>query len=96
LMGRKSLRSPDLAESRGHSAERRNRAARQALAAARHEALVATLPLATVAYEPEPNAKGERLIWLEEIWLNKLDAMRQPSESDSDLILRLIELGGVL
>ena len=49
---------------------------------------------ATVANEPEPNAKGERLIWLEEIWLNKLDAMRQPSESDSDV--GLIELGGAL
>ena len=55
-----------------------------------YEAIVATLPLGTVAYEPEPNAKGERLIWLEEIWLNKLDAMRRPDESYSDVILRLV------
>jgi hypothetical protein len=57
-----------------------------------YEALVATLPLGTVAYEPEPNAKDERLIWLDDIWLNKLDAMRKPGESYSDLILRLVEL----
>jgi hypothetical protein len=56
-----------------------------------HEALVATLPLGSVAYEPEPNARGERLIWLEEIWLSKVDAMRKPGES---YILRLAELGG--
>lgn len=36
------------------------------------EAISATLPLGSVGYEPELNAKGERLIWLEEIWLNKL------------------------
>ena len=59
-----------------------------------YQALVATLPLGSVAYEPEPNAKGERLIWLEEVWLSKLNAMRKPGESYSDVILRLVELGG--
>jgi hypothetical protein len=40
-----------------------------------------TLPLGTVADEPEPNPTGERLIWLEEkIRLNKLDATRKPGE----------------
>ena len=38
------------------------------------EAIVAALPFGTVAYELEPNANGERLIWLEEVWINKLDA----------------------
>jgi predicted CopG family antitoxin len=59
-----------------------------------YQALVATLPLGSVAYEPEPNAKGERVIWLEEVWLSKLNAMRKPGESYSDVILRLVELGG--
>jgi hypothetical protein len=59
-----------------------------------YQALVATLPLGSVAYEPEPNAKGERVIWLEEVWLSNLNAMRKPGESYSDVILRLVELGG--
>jgi hypothetical protein len=59
-----------------------------------YEALVATLPLGSVAYEPEPNAKGERVIWLEEVWLSKLSAVRKPGESYSDVILRLVDLGG--
>jgi len=62
---------------------------RIAISTEAYEALVATLPLGTVAFEPQPNAKGERLIWIEERWLNKLDAMRQPGESYSDVILRL-------
>ncbi len=69
---------------------------RIAISVEAYEALVATLPLGTVAHEPEPNAKGERLIWLEERWLNKLDAMRKPGENYSDVILRLVELGGAL
>jgi hypothetical protein len=51
-------------------------------------------PARSVAYEPEPNAKGERVIWLEEVWLSKLDATRKPGESCSDVILRLVDLGG--
>jgi hypothetical protein len=57
-----------------------------------HEALVATLPVGTVACEPQLSAKGERLIWTEEIWRNKLDVMRKPGESYSDSILRLVEV----
>jgi hypothetical protein len=50
------------------------------------EPRVATLPLGTVAYEPQLNAKGERLIWLsEEVWLSKLDPMRKPGETYSDV-----------
>jgi len=57
-----------------------------------YEAPVATLPVGTVACEPQLSAKCERLIWTEEIWRNKLDAMRKPGESYSDLILRLVEV----
>src|SRR5271166_2565805 len=56
------------------------------------EAIVAALPFGTVAYELEPNANGERLIWLEEVWINKLDAIRMPGESYSDVVLWLAEL----
>ena len=55
-------------------------------------AIAATLPVGAVACEPQLSAKGERLIWTEEIWRNKLDAMRKPGESYSDLILRLVEV----
>jgi hypothetical protein len=39
--------------------------------------------------EREPNEKGERLVWTEDIWANMLDAMRHPGVSWSDVILRL-------
>ena len=48
-----------------------------------YQALVATLPLGSVAYEPESNAKGERVIWLREVWLSKLNAMRKTSSCGS-------------
>jgi len=32
------------------------------------------------------------LIWVEEIWLDNLNAMRNPGESYSDVILRLVGL----
>jgi predicted CopG family antitoxin len=32
---------------------------------------------------------GERQIWIEEGWANRLAALRQPGESYSDVILRL-------
>jgi hypothetical protein len=56
------------------------------------EAIVATLPVGSVAYEPETNAKGERPIWLERKWADKLGAMRGPGESYSDVIVRLAAL----
>ena len=96
MTGRKSLRSPDLAESKARSTERGNRAARQALAAVCHEVLVTALPLGTVAYDPEPNAKGEHLIWLKEDGSTSSTPCASPGESYSDVILRLVELGGAL
>jgi hypothetical protein len=52
---------------------------------------VAAMPFGRVVYEPGLNAKGERLIWVELLALNKLDALRALSDSYSDVILRLVE-----
>ena len=56
------------------------------------EAIAGTLPLGSVGYEAQANERGERLIWLEPPVIDRLTAMRQPNESYSDVILRLIEL----
>jgi len=45
--------------------------------------IVATLPIGSVAYEPEPNAKGERLIWVEEISCSKLNAPARATATSS-------------
>ena len=45
-----------------------------------------------MAYEPQLNAKGERLVWLEPPVIDRLTAMRGPGESYSDVIMRLIGL----
>jgi hypothetical protein len=65
---------------------------RIAITAAAHEAIKATLPLGSLGYEAEANERGERYVWLEEGWVNKLGALRGPGESYSDVILRLVEL----
>jgi hypothetical protein len=54
---------------------------RIAITTAAFDALAATLPLGSVAPEPELSPQGERLIWLE-----KLAALRGPGESYSDVI----------
>ncbi len=64
---------------------------RIAITPAAFEAIAATLPLGSVGYEPQLNAKGERLIWLEAAVVDRLAAMRGPGESYSDVILRLAE-----
>ena len=45
-----------------------------------------------MGYEPQTNAKGERLVWLESAIVDRLAAMRGPGESYSDVILRLVEM----
>jgi hypothetical protein len=65
---------------------------RISITVAAFEAIASTLPLGTVGYESEPSPKGERWIWLEETWINKLDAIRMPGESYSDAILWLVEI----
>jgi hypothetical protein len=63
---------------------------RIAITAAAFEAIKATLPSGSVGSEPEPDAKGERYVWLGEGWVNKLGAMRGLGETYSDIILRLV------
>ena len=48
----------------------------------------ATLPLGSVGYEAKRTDQGEILIWLERRALDRLDALRQPGEGYSEIILR--------
>ena len=65
---------------------------RIAVSQAAFKAVAANSRLGRVVYEPERNAKGEPVIWVERLALDKLDALRALSESYSDAILRLVEL----
>jgi hypothetical protein len=62
---------------------------RIAISPAAFDAISATLPLGSVAVEPEVTDKGERLVWIDVGVANRLSAMRGPGESYSDVILRL-------
>jgi hypothetical protein len=59
---------------------------------AAYEAIARTLALGTVACEPRPNENGERLIWLEQRRLDKLNSIRRSGESYSQAIIRLATL----
>ena len=61
------------------------------ITAAAFNSITATLPPGSVGFEAEPDANGERLIWLEEGIVDRLAALRRPGESFSDVILRLAE-----
>jgi hypothetical protein len=61
------------------------------ITAAAFEAIAATVPFGSVAYEREPDANGERRIWLEPRFVDRLRAMRGPGETYSDVILRLAQ-----
>jgi hypothetical protein len=65
---------------------------RISISQAAFDALAAMLSLGSVGYESEPDARGERLVWLEPRVVDRLAAMREPSESYSAVILRLIEV----
>jgi hypothetical protein len=41
-----------------------------------YEAIARTIAFGTVACDPQPNENGERLIWLDGRWLDKLNAIR--------------------
>ena len=56
--------------------------------AAAFEAIAATLPFGSAGFEQEPDAKGERQIWLEPRFVDRLRAVRGPGESFSYVILR--------
>jgi hypothetical protein len=58
-----------------------------AITAEAYEAVARTLALGTVAVEPQLNKRGERLIWIEERWLDKLNSIRR-----SEAIIRLAAL----
>jgi hypothetical protein len=62
---------------------------RIAITPAAFDAICATLPVGNVAVEPYYNERGERLIWLDEVWVDRLGAMRGPGESYRDVILRI-------
>jgi hypothetical protein len=70
---------------------------RIAISAAAYEAVCATLPLGSVGFEPEADSAGPsatRTVWLEEVWVDRLAALRGPSESYSDVMLRRAAAGG--
>ena len=69
---------------------------RISITSAAFEAIKATLPPASAAYEPQRTAQGGYFIWVERSWLNKLEALRQPGEGLSETIIRLVamEAGG--
>jgi hypothetical protein len=46
--------------------------ARTAITQAAYDAICATLPLGSVAVEPELNERGERLMWLEDAMVDPL------------------------
>jgi hypothetical protein len=56
------------------------------------DAICATLPLGSVAVGPYHNERGERTVWVEEVWVNRLGAMRRAGESCSAAILRLVAM----
>ena len=66
---------------------------RIAISQAAFDAIAATLPVGSTGYENAVNEKGERWIWLERRWLDKLNSYRRPGESYSDVILRVAAEG---
>jgi hypothetical protein len=46
-----------------------------------------------LGYEPEINAMGERLIWLEPRWVASSPRCAGPGESYSDVAIRLAAVG---
>ena len=67
---------------------------RIAVSAEAYDAIAATLPVGSVAYEPQLGANGEVFVWLEDRWLRKLGVLRRPSEGYSDVILRTAKAEG--
>jgi hypothetical protein len=67
---------------------------RIAISPAAYDAICATLPLGSIGFERDPNAKGERTVWLEGAMVDRLGAMRGPGETYSDVIMRLVEREG--
>jgi hypothetical protein len=49
-------------------------------------------PVDRHAAEPQLNERGERLIWIEEPWLDKLNSIRRSGERHSEAVIRLAAL----
>jgi hypothetical protein len=62
---------------------------RIAITPAAFDAIAATLPVGSVAFEPDTGDKGERHIWLVPEIVNKLRHLCGPGESYSDVILKV-------
>jgi len=62
---------------------------RIAISAEAFEAIARTLPLGSIGFEAEANARGEKLVWLEDAMADRLAVMRGPGESYSDAIIRI-------
>jgi hypothetical protein len=58
---------------------------RIAISEAAFEAIAATLPLGFVSFKPEPDAKGERQIWLELLLARQLVRLTVLSAQTSTL-----------
>ena len=50
------------------------------ITAAAFDAIAAVLPLGSVGLEPEPDAKGEGLVWVETSVVDKLSGVRGPGK----------------
>jgi hypothetical protein len=53
------------------------------------DAIARTMSLGSMAVEPYFIEKGERTVWLDEVWVDRLGAMRGPGEDYSAVILRI-------
>jgi hypothetical protein len=53
-----------------------------------------TLPLGSVAYEAERAADGQVYVWLDDREADRLSALRRPSDTLSDVIVRLAKAEG--
>ncbi len=62
---------------------------RIAISEAAFTAIVKTMPVGSVGWENEVDAKSQRVIWLEPSMANRLRALRGPGETYSDVIMRL-------
>jgi hypothetical protein len=60
------------------------------------DAIAASMPLGSVGYENEVTAKGERLIWLEARWVDKLSALLGRDHPDGGAGVRLMSRDSVL
>ena len=58
------------------------------ISSAAYKAIAETLPFGSVAVEPRSDA-SEVAIWLDDVWVDRLGAMRAPGEDYSDVILRI-------